>query len=361
MPKQRPAALRHLPNALSLFRLIAGPAMVAASWETRPGIAFCAMFVLGGLSDGADGYLARKYDLCSVFGAELDGRADTCFYAAMVVVSLRWYAAELRHQLPLILATVLSHLLQWAVAYAKFGRLAAYHSVTGKLWGCSLFFGCLMLFASDGRKAPGCAWIACLPGLLNNFHEIAMSCVLDEWTPEVPHVVYALQQQRLRRPFGFVEQPPTVCEWAPTGLGRSARFVFLSTNVAYVAAAWSLWPSSAALGVGALAAVSTIFHGVQTGCCSCLRGPAWTHRLSRCDIAFASAVGAAACYNQLNRHPLGLNSRVQASTAPLGPAFAAFVLFAVAIACRKRRDYNYYLVTHGLWHVLSAFVLSEAL
>ena len=143
MPKQMPhpanrgsrSALRHLPNALSLFRLACGPMLLAAHWEARPGIAFCAIFILAGLSDGADGFLARKLDVCSVFGAELDGRADTCFYAAMVVVSLRWYAVELRHQVPLILATVLSHLLQWAVAYAKFGRLAAYHSVTGKLWG----------------------------------------------------------------------------------------------------------------------------------------------------------------------------------------------------------------------------------
>jgi len=171
-----------------------------------------------------------------------------------------------------------------------------------------------------------------------------MSCVLDEWTPEVFHIGQALRQRRLRRPFGFVvAKPATVCEWAPTGLGRSARFAFLATNVAYFAAAWSLWPSSAALGVGALAVVSTIFHSVQTGCC-CLSGPVWTHRLSRCDIALATAVGAAA-----------------ARSAPLGPAVAAFVLFAVAIACRKRRHYNSYLVTHGLWHLLSAWVLREAL
>ena len=136
MPPKWQPALRHLPNALSLFRLACGPMLVATHWEARPGTAFCALFVLGGLSDGADGYLARKYDLCSVFGAELDGRADTAFYSAMVVVSLRWYSTELQAQVPLILATVLSHLLQWAVAYAKFGRLAAYHSVTGKLWGC---------------------------------------------------------------------------------------------------------------------------------------------------------------------------------------------------------------------------------
>ena len=182
--------------------------------------------------------------------------------------------------------------------------------------------------------------LACSIGLINNAHEIAMSCVLDEWTPEVLHIGHAIKQQRLRRPFGFVATPPTVCEWAPTGLGRAARFVFLSTNAAYVLAAWK----TQHLGIGALAAVSTIFHSVQTGCCSCLRGPKWTHRLSRCDITLASAVGAAA-----------------ARSAPLGPAAAAFVLFAVAIACRKRRHYNSYLITHGLWHVLSAFVLSEAL
>jgi hypothetical protein len=90
-----------------------------------------------------------------------------------------------------------------------------------------------------------------------------MSCVLDEWTPEVLHIGHAIKQQRLRRPFGFVATPPTVCEWAPTGLGRSVRFAFLATNVAYFAAAWSLRRRpGAALGVGALAAVSTIFHGV---------------------------------------------------------------------------------------------------
>ena len=66
MPKQRPAALRHLPNALSLFRLACGPILVAAHWERRAGPAFCTMFMLGGLSDGADGYLARRLDLCSV-------------------------------------------------------------------------------------------------------------------------------------------------------------------------------------------------------------------------------------------------------------------------------------------------------
>ena len=82
-----PPKWQHLPNALSLFRLIAGPAMVAAHWETRPGIAFCAMFVLGGLSDGADGYLARKLDVCSVFGAELDNPTSQTRMMSRIVLA----------------------------------------------------------------------------------------------------------------------------------------------------------------------------------------------------------------------------------------------------------------------------------
>ena len=345
MPPKWQPALRHLPNALSLFRLACGPMLVATHWEARqaPRSVLCLCSVASRTAPTA--HAARKHDLCSVFGAELDGRADTCTHAAMVVVSLRWYAVELRHQLPLIVAAVLSHRRsgRW---YASSGDLLP-TTVTGKLWGCSLFFACLVLFASDGRKAPDCAWLACTPGLLNNAHEISMSCVLDEWTPEVLHIGHALKQQRLRRPFGFVA-PPTVCEWAPTGLGRSARFAFLATNVAYFAAAWSLqgWPR---LGVGALAAVSTIFHCVQTGCCGCLRGPLWTHRLSRCDIALASAVAPPRATIGAGRHPL----EVQASTAPLGQPAAAAVLFAVAIACRKRRHYN---LAHasGIFSVLGA-------
>ena len=106
-----------------------------AAGRRAPGIAFCAMFVLGGLSDGADGYLARKYDLCSVFGAELDGQADTCFYAAMVVVSLRWYAVELRHQVPLIVAADMVAPIVVGGGLRKVRGGLLLHSVTGKLWG----------------------------------------------------------------------------------------------------------------------------------------------------------------------------------------------------------------------------------
>lgn len=69
------AVLRQAPNILSALRLIAAP---IAAWLIVNGIDFPALcvFVLAGLSDAADGYLAKTFGLASRFGAWLDPAAD---------------------------------------------------------------------------------------------------------------------------------------------------------------------------------------------------------------------------------------------------------------------------------------------
>lgn len=77
--------LRHLPNLLTGLRIFAAP--FAAWWiwtghDTRALI----VFILAGLSDAADGFLAKRYGLQTPFGAWLDPAADkllmfVCFVA----------------------------------------------------------------------------------------------------------------------------------------------------------------------------------------------------------------------------------------------------------------------------------------
>ena len=69
------AVLRQAPNILSALRLIAAP---IAAWLILHGIDFPALcvFVLAGLSDAADGFLAKRFGLASRFGAWLDPAAD---------------------------------------------------------------------------------------------------------------------------------------------------------------------------------------------------------------------------------------------------------------------------------------------
>jgi cardiolipin synthase (CMP-forming) len=64
-----------LPNFITLLRLAALPFFLFAIAEGRFGIALV-IFVLAGISDGIDGYLARRFDMRSALGAYLDPIAD---------------------------------------------------------------------------------------------------------------------------------------------------------------------------------------------------------------------------------------------------------------------------------------------
>jgi cardiolipin synthase len=80
--------LRHLPNMLTGLRLLAAPAtavlLMMAHFEAALGI-----FAFAGLSDAADGFLAKRFNLTSKLGRFLDPAADkTLLLAAFITLSL---------------------------------------------------------------------------------------------------------------------------------------------------------------------------------------------------------------------------------------------------------------------------------
>ena len=67
-----------LPTILTLFRILLIPVLVAVFYWQHPwsNILACAVFVLGALTDWLDGWIARRYNMHSAFGAFLDPVAD---------------------------------------------------------------------------------------------------------------------------------------------------------------------------------------------------------------------------------------------------------------------------------------------
>ena len=64
-----------LPNFITLVRLAALPFFLLCISDGRFGLAL-GIFVAAGLSDGVDGFLARRFDMKSALGAYLDPIAD---------------------------------------------------------------------------------------------------------------------------------------------------------------------------------------------------------------------------------------------------------------------------------------------
>lgn len=73
-----------IPNALSFFRLLLVPLIVTVYRRYENYTLAVVLIALSGLTDTADGYIARRFDMVSDFGKVLDPVADKLTQAAMI-------------------------------------------------------------------------------------------------------------------------------------------------------------------------------------------------------------------------------------------------------------------------------------
>ena len=102
--------LKHIPNILSTFRLLLVFVYVAVFfWLDHPNslqIALC-IFVLAGVTDVVDGFLARRYNWISNLGKILDPLADKMMQCAALICLLIADLIPLWFALPFILKELL--------------------------------------------------------------------------------------------------------------------------------------------------------------------------------------------------------------------------------------------------------------
>ena len=75
----------NIPNIITVFRIFLVPLVVWLMLDGRMQSAFL-LFVIAGLSDGLDGYLAKKYGWQTELGAYLDPLADKALLVSIFVV-----------------------------------------------------------------------------------------------------------------------------------------------------------------------------------------------------------------------------------------------------------------------------------
>ncbi|NDL66626.1 CDP-diacylglycerol--glycerol-3-phosphate 3-phosphatidyltransferase [Anaerotalea alkaliphila] len=70
--------MKHIPNILTVFRLLLVPVFALVFFSDMPNARFHALgiFILAGVTDVLDGQIARRFNLVSVVGTVLDPLAD---------------------------------------------------------------------------------------------------------------------------------------------------------------------------------------------------------------------------------------------------------------------------------------------
>jgi cardiolipin synthase (CMP-forming) len=73
-----------IPNLITIMRLVLVPVVVVMIGQERWDLAF-AIFLVAGVSDAVDGFIARRFDLRSEFGAYIDPLADKALLVSIYV------------------------------------------------------------------------------------------------------------------------------------------------------------------------------------------------------------------------------------------------------------------------------------
>ena len=102
-----------IPNLITIARLLSVPLVIVLIGQERWMPAFV-LFVVAGASDGVDGFIARRFDMRSEFGAYIDPLADKALivsiYVALSVVGVLpgWVAVLVVSRDAMIVAAIMA-------------------------------------------------------------------------------------------------------------------------------------------------------------------------------------------------------------------------------------------------------------
>jgi CDP-diacylglycerol--glycerol-3-phosphate 3-phosphatidyltransferase len=182
--------LRHLPNALSLARLLAAPLLVALALVHRER-AFALLLVAALVTDVLDGWIARRFQLQSEVGAALDSAGDVTTLAAAAVGIACFHPGVWYEHLPAIGAVLGGWALVCVFALLRYRRLSSFHTYASKAAGYALGFFIAVLFAFG--FVSWLFYLAVALSLASTAEELLLLWRLPRWRADVRGLLWVMR------------------------------------------------------------------------------------------------------------------------------------------------------------------------
>ena len=155
------------PNLVTLSRIILIPVLIGVyytpdGWLTREAqnVIGTSVFILAGITDWLDGYLARRLNQMSAFGAFLDPVADKLIVVAALVVLLHLEPPRVHAFVALIIIgreIAISALREWMAKVGQAKSVAV--AFVGKLKTVSQMVAIPLLLFHDRLLGLDCQWL----------------------------------------------------------------------------------------------------------------------------------------------------------------------------------------------------------
>jgi phosphatidylglycerophosphate synthase len=138
--------------------------------------------------------LARRLNLCSARGAQLDSLGDQLTLITGVIgiwIFIPDFVLEYRYPITLALSL---YFIQMIIAYLKYGKATAFHTYMAKT--SALIQGVFVLWALFFSPVTWLFWIVIGIGILETAEEITLIFMYKNWVKDVKSYFWALKDPR---------------------------------------------------------------------------------------------------------------------------------------------------------------------
>jgi CDP-diacylglycerol--glycerol-3-phosphate 3-phosphatidyltransferase len=152
------------------------------------------MLATGLLLDIYDGILARRWGTDTAALRISDSAADTAFFLGVLVAIVVRDWPPLHARLWLLAALLILEITRWVFDWAKFRRLASYHTYASKFWAILMVAAAVALLCVHGAF-----WLVTLAlawGIACDLEGLAMSLLLPVWTRDVKSIRRAVELRK---------------------------------------------------------------------------------------------------------------------------------------------------------------------
>ena len=177
----------------SFYRILALPFLVLLlALGIREWFAF--FLLISYLTDAIDGFLARKLNLTSARGSQLDSLGDQLTLIAGLSGLLVFETDFIRENLLIISLAFVPYLIQMAIAFKKYGKATAFHTYLAKTSAVlqSVFIVWSLVFG----PVYGLFYAMIIIGILETVEEIGLIFMYDNWVADVKGFFWALKDPR---------------------------------------------------------------------------------------------------------------------------------------------------------------------
>lgn len=181
-----------LPDWLSLYRILSAPVLLTFML-TNERFLFSIFLLTSFLTDVFDGFLARRMNVVSQRGAQLDSIGDAVTFAIGLAGMFVFETVFMKEQAALLLLAFSFYIFQLIIAYLRYGMPSSFHTYLAKT--AAVFQGTFMLWLFFVGVEYWLFYTAVFFSIIETIEEVILIIIFPQWRSDVKGLLWVKKKK----------------------------------------------------------------------------------------------------------------------------------------------------------------------